>query len=98
MPLHKDEALELIYACLREVSSERVDMAPVKLAPETRLLGEGQDLDSLEIITLIASLEMRLAEALSKPVVLVNEDAFEGGHVFRDVSSLAEHIVRLSET
>ena len=97
MALTEEQALELIYVSLGDINAERVDVAPVRLIPETKLIGSGRDLDSLEIVNLIVGLETRLAERLKRSVVLVNEDAFGGDHVFRDVGSLAQHIVRLSK-
>ncbi len=97
MSLTKNDALELIYAGLSEINAERAGSQPLKLVPETRLIGSGHDLDSLEVVNLVVGLEARLAARLTKPVVLVNEEALGSGHVFRDVNSLAEYIVRLTE-
>lgn len=89
-------ATELIFAALAGINAERGSGAPVELAEVTPLLGASGALDSLEVVSLIADLEGRLAEELARPVLLVNEEAFDG-HVFRDVASLAAHLVRLSE-
>jgi len=98
MSVTKDDALKLIYATLDDISAERGESSAIPLAPETRLIGSGRDLDSLEIVNLIVGLEMRLAERLGRSVVLVNEDAFGGGEVFSTADSLADHIVRLVQS
>lgn len=95
MSLAKQEVLQIIYTCLGEINSERSSDAQLRLAPETRLLGSGAQLDSLEVVNLIVSLESHLADRLECPIVLVGEDTFSGDeHPFRDVDALAAYIVK----
>ncbi|MEQ1727560.1 MAG: hypothetical protein ABL982_04190 [Vicinamibacterales bacterium] len=89
-----ERATELIYAALTDINAERGSAPGVALAAQTALLGNAGVLDSLELVSFIANLEGRLSEELAKPVLIVNEEAFDG-HVFRDVASLAAHLVRL---
>jgi acyl carrier protein len=89
----KQTILGIIYTCLEEINAGRAAEARLKLAPETRLLGSGGELDSLEVVNLIVGLEALLAERLHCAVVLVDESTFGGSnHPFRDVESLATYI------
>lgn len=93
--LTRQDSLELIYDCLREINSERPPRTPVQLASETRLLGSGAELDSLELVNLIVRLEGLLADRFNRPIVLVDQDAFEGGgHPFEDVATLTSFLVK----
>jgi hypothetical protein len=94
-PLTREDSLGLIYGCLREINAERPPRNHVQLTSETRVLGEGAELDSLELVTLIVQLEGLLAHRLNRPIVLVDQDAFEGGvHPFENVATLANFLVK----
>jgi hypothetical protein len=94
-PLTREDSLELIYGCLREINAERLPRSPVQLTSETRVLGSGAELDSLEVVNLIVRLEGLLAHRFSRPVVLVDQGAFEDdGHPFENVATLASFIVK----
>lgn len=97
MALEKQEALQMVYTCLGEINTGRPANAQVNLLPETRLLGSGAELDSLEVVNLIVGLEALLAERLLRPLVLVDERTFGGDvHPFRDAETLASYLVSKS--
>jgi acyl carrier protein len=100
MSLSTQDALQIIYISLREINAERSAEKQLELIPETRLMGSGGNLDSLEVVNLIIRLEALLADRLQSPVVLVDEGTFSNGvHPFRDVSSLAAYVVnKVKET
>jgi acyl carrier protein len=94
-PFAQEDAFNFIYSSLREINAERPPQSPVQLTPETQVLGSGAELDSLELVNLIVRLEDRLADRLNRPVVLVDQDAFEaGGRPFEDVATLASFMVK----
>jgi hypothetical protein len=69
----------------------------LKLVPETKLLGTGGELDSLEVVNLIVRLEGLLADRLKHAAVLVDERTFGGEvHPFRDAEALSSYLVTKS--
>lgn len=65
---------------------------------DTALFGGGSGLDSMGLVTLIADLEERLAEAFDQPLVLADERAMSRSRSpFRTVGALEDYICSLLE-
>ncbi len=95
MTLTREDAIAIIYAELEKMNAEKGRVTPLPVASDTKLLGSERALDSIDFVNLILALEEALATRLKKSITLLDENAYTD-HAFRDVSSLADHIVRLS--
>ena len=88
------EVQSLIADSLRQL---RADLALPELAhpgPETTLMGEGSDLDSMAIVHLIVDLEGRLQETYGKNWILADERALSRHRSpFRTIGDLGDFII-----
>jgi Phosphopantetheine attachment site. len=67
------EVLEVIFGCLAELNKQLPPAEKVVASLDTTLIGEGGSLDSLALVTLIASIEQSLSERLSVDLPLIDE-------------------------
>ena len=85
----------VIYPALDELASSWRG-APVARDPATRLLGPGAALDSLALVTLIVTVEARVADELGTSITLASEDAMSRTHSpFRTLGTLAAYVDEL---
>lgn len=88
--LAKENVLELIYDSLEEINASRSSELKIALQPDTRLLGEGGLLDSLDVVELIVKLEEQLTLRLNRHVMLLDEQLLsEENSPLCSVASLA---------
>ena len=93
-----DTLQRLIYPALDELSPYWHGTAPAK-DPETPLIGPGAALDSLGLVTLIVTLETRVADELGRSVTLANEQAMSRTRSpFRTLGTLAAYLDELLAT
>lgn len=87
----QQDMLEMVYAAIDEVNAQSRE-AVLSKAPDARLLGGEQGVDSLTFVNLIVALEEQIQNRLGKPVVLVNEDSMAlQENPFRTVGTLAKY-------
>lgn len=67
------EVLEVIIACVAELNKQLPPGGKLVTSINTTLIGEGGSLDSLALVTLIASIEQSLSERLSIDLPLIDE-------------------------
>jgi hypothetical protein len=90
-------ALDVVYKGLESVNALRSPEAAVSLTPDVILAGEGGNLDSLELVTLVLAIERRVRELTGQEVSLLDGDDFEHQlPAFRNPSLLADLIVEKS--
>ena len=88
-----EEILQLVYAAIDEINEQSVDREPIRKAPETRLLGGLQGVDSLTFVNLVVAIEEQIQSNLGKTVVLVDEDSMGlEEHPFRTVGTMADYV------
>jgi acyl carrier protein len=85
----------LVYPTVDELASYwRGTVVPK--TPDTPLVGPGAALDSLGLVTLIVTLETRVADELGRSVTLASEQAMSRTHSpFRTLGTLAAYLDEL---
>lgn len=91
-----EDALSLVYAAIDEVNQQSGDDVVIAKAPETRLLGSDQSVDSLTFVNLVVAIEEQIQLTRGISVVLVDEDSMTmQEHPFRTVETLARYVERV---
>ena len=90
-----DTLERLIYPAVDElVPSLKGTVLPKD--PETPLIGPAAALDSMGLVTLIVTIEARVADALGRSVTLASEDAMSRTRSpFRTLGTLADYLDEL---
>jgi hypothetical protein len=87
---------DVIYPAMIELKADTPELDALPLSPETALLGGGALLDSLALVTLVVSIEGRLADRMGVPIALANERALSRRvSPFRTVATLNAYIREL---
>jgi hypothetical protein len=88
----------LIYPAVDELAPSWHGVV-LKKDPATPLLGPGAPLDSLALVTLIVTVEARVADELGRSVTLASEHAMSRTHSpFRTLGTLAAYLDELLAT
>ena len=83
-----------IAQSIESINDERVDKQTIVLSPETRLFGDGGELDSLELVSLVVDLEQELSDILSLELSLTDEAAMSlEVSPFSSVGNLIDYII-----
>lgn len=91
-----ERVLACVYAAIDEANEDRQDLPPVRKALETPIQGEGSELDSLSLITLLVGLEERLEQDFGVTVIVNDDRAFEREpSPFESVRTLVEYAEEL---
>ncbi len=96
MELKRAEVSNLIQQCLIALNAERGEDEQIAIGEDTPLLGGESQLDSLAFVALVSDLEERLHQLTGQDIVLVGELDPDGGHPFRNVSTLADRIIEMA--
>lgn len=67
------EVLDVIFECVAELNKQLLPAERLQPSLDAVLIGEGGTLDSLGLVTLIASIEQSLSEHLSIDLPLIDE-------------------------
>ena len=87
------QSKDMVMESLAALNEEKADDEKIPISGETVLMGDGANLDSLDLINLIIDLEDRLYAATEQHVQLsVDNESFEDDHPFRTASALIDHI------
>ncbi|PAF43782.1 acyl carrier protein [Helicobacter sp. 11S03491-1] len=90
----KEKIQNLIYKSLQNLSDELENQALKTPHEQTKIYGEGGNLDSLALVSLISDLETLLDDELNISITLADEKAMsQRNSPFRDVQSLSEYIL-----
>lgn len=91
--MDRQRALELIYDTLDLVNQQLPPAKRLSRSPTTILVGTGSSLDSLAIVTLVVALEEKVADAIGRPVQLLDPELISVDNgPFRSVESLSLHL------
>jgi acyl carrier protein len=94
-PLTENEAYEVVRKAIEELNAERKPQPEISTDMEARLFGQGAALDSLGLVTLLLSVEDRLAASHDLALTLADERAMsEKRSPFRTISALVQYIVK----
>lgn len=76
--MNKLELSEVIYEqiakSISSINEERVDKPVIELNHSLKLFGDGGELDSLELVSLIVDLEQELSELLNVDICLTDDN------------------------
>ncbi len=98
MKVDYDEVTALVLDTVQALGDEIENPSLQSATPQTRLLGDESALDSINLVTLIADLEERIAERYEHDLVLADERAMSRIHSpFRCIATLARYIEGLLE-
>ena len=88
--------LAALYRAIDLINEELPAERNIIKAPETRLVGRGSVLDSMQLVTLIVTIEREIEDALGVPLTLADERALSmKASPFRSIQSLADYIAGL---
>jgi acyl carrier protein len=93
-----DEQIVLgaIYRAVDCINDELPPDRQLMKAPETRLLGAGSGLDSIQLVNLIMTTEHEIEDTIGVVVTLADERALSmKASPFRSIQSLADYIALL---
>ena len=87
-----DTLQRLVYPAVDELARSSRG-APLVKHPDTPLIGPAAALDSLGLVTLVVTLETRVADELGRSVTLANDDAMSRTRSpFRTLGTLAAYL------
>lgn len=85
--------IEAIYRATRIMNEELGTDKQLVLAPETRLFGSQGVLDSLQLVSLILSIEREIEDDFGTALTLADERAMsQKSSPFKSIGTLAEYI------
>jgi hypothetical protein len=87
------DSLALVYAAVDEVNAS--SDTKIERAPETALLGQGSQVDSLLLVNLLVALEGLASDQSGVSVSLMDEEVFSAPEEpLRTLGSLADYLSR----
>ena len=93
MEITKERILEMLYQCISKLNEQRSKNEQLASSPQTPLLGEGVNLDSLGFVNLVALVEEECQDQFGKTLVLSDAAMKPGSRdPFATVEALAEYI------
>lgn len=94
----KDKVLQVIYSGIDAVNQVSAKEARLSKEPDTALMGEAGELDSLGLVNLIVAIEQKLEEEFDVTVNLADGQAMSlKDNPFATVSTLADYIAVILE-
>jgi hypothetical protein len=89
----RENILAAIYRAVDWINGELPPDRQLGKTPETQLLGSQSVLDSMQLVSLILTIEREVEEAFGLALTLANERALSmNASPFRSVQSLADYI------
>ena len=88
--------MQIIYSAIDERNAERGSDPLIEKSPETVLFGKAGQLDSLELVSTIISIEQKVQDDSGTSVTISDDRAISrSDSPFRTVSTLASYIEEL---
>eukprot|EP01034_Spumella_vulgaris_P003067 gene3067-3955_t len=73
--IQKQAILDLVLAAVQSLNEELEPSLQLQLAADTLLFGEGSDLDSLSLVSVIVDIETAVADQFGEPISLTDDKA-----------------------
>ena len=90
---NKDKILEAVYDAVREVNEQIDEDKQLELSSETILVGDGSNLDSIGLVSLIVTAEQNIEDMFGLSLTLADEKALsQEQSPFRTVGSLVDYV------
>jgi acyl carrier protein len=94
----KKKIIQIILATIKDINEELDEKILIKNEADTPLYGNGSELDSLGLVTLIVALEQNIEDEFELSITLADERAMsQKRSPFRTIGSLADYIEKLLE-
>lgn len=88
------KVLDAIFKALRALNQERAANAQVPVAETTCLFGEGSQLDSLALVSVIVDVETNVSDTFGKRIELADDTAMRRTPVpFTNVATLKAYLL-----
>jgi len=85
--------MDFVFSAIDTVNAQSDDDFTINKAPETTLLGDGSELDSLLFVNLVVAVEEAIHDSTGELITLVTEDTMNlESNPFETVKSLAQYI------
>lgn len=92
----KQRIFDLICLAVTEMGEELDNETLIHPNEQTKLFGNGEALDSLALVSLIADIEEKIYDAFNRSIVLADERAMsQRTSPFRDVGTLCNYVEKL---
>ena len=89
----KEKILEAVYDAIREVNEQIDEDQQLELSSETILVGDGSNLDSIGLVSLIVTAEQNIEDMFGLSLTLADEKALsQKKSPFRTVGSLVDYV------
>ncbi len=87
---------QAIAEAIDDLNVQLSDQSKLTASPETLLYGMDAQLDSLDLVTLIVTVEQKIEDSTGRKITLANEKALSmRNSPFRSVGALAEYALSL---
>ena len=73
--IEKQAILDLVLTAVQSLNEELDPSRQLQLAEDTLLFGEGSDLDSLSLVSVIVDIETAVADQFGEPISLTDDKA-----------------------
>ncbi|HVR41608.1 MAG TPA: hypothetical protein VMU84_21105 [Thermoanaerobaculia bacterium] len=94
--IDRHRVVDAVFSALEEIDAIRNGAAPIAKSEDTLLFGEGGELESLELVSLIIATETNVARAFDATITIADERAMSARHSpFRSVRSLVDYVTTL---
>jgi acyl carrier protein len=91
--MNRFEIRDLVFNCATALNDGRGDADQLKISEDLVLLGDGSDLDSLSIVSMIVDVEAAISEACQRDVSLTDDRAMsQDNSPFLTISTLVDYI------
>ena len=91
----RERILRLVYESIDEVNRQFAQPQRLAKTPDTRLLGDGGQLDSLGFVNLVAAIEERCEATFGVSVSLTSGSQDSADDRFDSVASVTDYLQRL---
>jgi acyl carrier protein len=96
MSMNEAVVQDLIFQALQALNEERSADEQIDINPATSLFGEGSELDSLSLVSVIVDLETLVSDKFGRAISLTDDKAMSRDPVpFVDVSTLKNYVLEL---
>lgn len=87
------DGMDIVTRAIDLINKNKAEDEQLSKSPDTQLMGEDSNLDSLTIVNLFVAVEQIIEDDTGEIVIVVDQDAIgEDEHPFRTVKTLAAHL------
>ena len=94
--MNRSELRDLVFNCAISLNDGRGVSDQLQISEDLVLLGDGSDLDSLSIVSMIVDVEAKVSEACQRDICLTDDRAMsQENSPFLTISTLVDYIQAL---